>query len=119
MEQNTLNKTVKSNAKKTDSSAIRFDKAFMKAILKIVDKANKKPFGRKVKPKNILVNMLALLDENLVNKVIKLSQEDSLTHKDRKELYIKKNLSKFGGSIEEMEVKMMEFFDGYLSQNPV
>ncbi|MBT4792675.1 MAG: hypothetical protein HON90_13965 [Halobacteriovoraceae bacterium] len=119
MEQNTLNKTVKTNTKKTDSSAIRFDKAFMKTISKIVDKANKKQFGRKVKPKTILVNMLSLLDENLIDKVIKMSQENSLTHKDKKELFLKENLSKFSGSAEEMEAKMMEHFKGYLSQNPV
>jgi hypothetical protein len=119
MEQNTTNKTVKTTTKKTDSVAIRFDKAFMKQVSKIVDKANKKPYGRKIKPKAIIVNLLGLIDENLLDKVIKKSQQESLTIKDKKDKFIKENLAKFGGSVEEMETKMMEHFMGYLSQNQV
>jgi len=117
MEQNTANKTSKSTAKKADSTAIRFDKVFMKQVSKLVDKANKKQFGRKVKPKNLLVNLLNLADDNLIKNVIKKSQEDSLSHSDKRELFLKKHMEKFSGSKEDFEEKMMELMSGFLSQN--
>lgn len=119
MEQNTENKTVKNATKKTDSTAIRFDKAFMKQISKLVDKANKKQFGRKVKPKSILVNLLKMAEPSLLENVVKKSQEESLSHNDKRELYLKERISKFSGSKEQLESKMMEVFDQYLSQYPV
>jgi len=119
MEQNTVTKTAKTNTKKADSVAIRFDKAFMKQVSKIVDKANKKQYGRKVKPKTVLVNLLSLVDESLIEKVIKKSQQESLTLKDKKDKFIKDNLAKFNGTKDEMEEKMMEYFEGFLSQNQV
>ena len=45
MEQN--KSIAKSN--KNESTSIRFDKAFVKKLSKIVDKANKKAFGKKKK----------------------------------------------------------------------
>jgi len=84
---------------------------------KLVDKANKKQFGRKVKPKNLLVNLLNLADDNLIENVIKKSQEDSLSHSDKRELFLKKHMEKFSGSKEDFEEKMMELMSGFLSQN--
>lgn len=117
MEQNTASKTSKSTAKKADSTAIRFDKAFMKQVSKLVDKANKKQFGRKVKPKNLLVNLLNLADDNLIENVIKKAQEDSLSHSDKRELFLKEHMEKFSGSKEDFEEKMMELMSRFLSQN--
>ncbi len=119
MEQNNTSKPIKKAVKKTDSTAIRFDKAFMRQIARLVDRANKKPFGRKVKPKAILENLLKYADEKLLENVVKQAQEDSLTHTDKRELFLKEKLSKFSGSKEQLELKMMEVFDQYLSQNPV
>lgn len=118
MEQNTANKTSKPTAKKADSTAIRFDKAFMKQVTKLVDKANKKQFGRKVKPKNVLVNLLNLADDNLIEKVITKSQEESLTNKDQYALFLKENLSKFQGTKEEFDEKMRQLMASFLSQKP-
>ena len=118
MEQNTENKTIKAPTKKNDTTAIRFDKAFMRQVTKLVDKANKKQFGRKVKPKMFLVNLLGLADEKLIEKVIQKSQEESLSVNDKKEMYMKENLTKFKGTKEEFEQKMMELMTGFLSQNP-
>ena len=119
MEQNNTSKPIKKTAKKTDSTAIRFDKTFMRQIARLVDRANKKPFGRKVKPKTILENLLKFADEKLLENVVKQAQEDSLTHTDKRELFLKEKLSNFSGSKEQLELKMMEVFDQYLSQNPV
>lgn len=117
MEQNIENKTPKSNQKKVESTAIRFDKAFMKQVTRLVDKANKKQFGRKVKPKTILINLLSLADDRLIEKTIKKSQDESLTLSDRKEMFMKEHLGKFKGSKEEFEQKMMELMSGFLTQN--
>lgn len=118
MEQTSTTKQTKKVTKKNDSSAIRFDKTFMRQIARLVEKANKKPFGRKVKPKAILENLLKLADENLLDKVIKQAQDDSLSHSDKREIFLKDKLSNFSGSKEDLEMKMMEVFDQYLSQNP-
>ena len=118
MEQNIENKTPKTTQKKNDSTAIRFDKVFMRQVTKLVDKANKKQFGRKVKPKAILVNLLNLADEKLLEKTIQKSQEESLTQSDRKEMFMKENLGRFKGNKEEFEQKMMELMSGFLSQSP-
>lgn len=117
MEQNIENKVPKTSHKKNDSTAIRFDKAFMRQVTKLVDKANKKQFGRKVKPKAILVNLLNLADEKLLEKTIQKSQEESLTQNDRKEMFMRENIAKFKGNKEEFEQKMMELMSGFLSQN--
>lgn len=118
MEQNTINKSTNTTIKKTESVAIRFDKSFMKQISKIVDKANKKQYGRKIKAKSIIVNTFSILDEKLIDKVIKKSQEESLSANDKKDMYMKENLTKFKGSKEEFEQKMMELMTGFLSQSP-
>jgi len=118
MEQNTINKSTNTTSKKTESVAIRFDKSFMKQISKIVDKANKKQYGRKIKAKSIIVNTISILDEKLIDKVIKKSQEESLSANDKKDMYMKENLTKFKGSKEEFEQKMMELMTGFLSQSP-
>lgn len=117
MEQNTTTKNVNKNLKKNDSSAIRFDKVFIKQVSRLVEKANKKQFGKKIKSKAILENLLKLADEKLIEHVIKQSQEESLTHNDKKEIFLKEKLSNFSGSKEQLELKMMEIFDQYLSQN--
>lgn len=119
MEQNIENKNTKTISKKVSSGTIRFEKGFMKDINKLVDKANKKEFGRKIKPKVILINLLKLATPQLLDEVVKRSQEDSLSHNDKRELFIKEKMSKFRGSKEQLEAKMMEVFDQYLSQNPV
>jgi hypothetical protein len=110
MEQN------KSNTKsaKNESTSIRFDKAFVKKLSKIVDKANKKAFGKKIYPKDIIINLFQLSDEPTLQKAIKKSQDESLTHKDKKELFIKESAAKFGGSPEQVEAKMMELMNNYL-----
>lgn len=113
MEQN--KSIAKSN--KNESTSIRFDKAFVKELSKIVDKANKKAFGKKIYPKDIIINLFELSDEAIVQKAIKKSQEESLTHKDKRELFIKESAAKFGGSPEQVEAKMMELMNSYLSQN--
>ena len=118
MEQNTENKTIKAPKKKNDTTAIRFDKAFMRQVTKLVDKANKKQFGRKVKPKNMIVNLLRLADENLIEKVVKKSQEESLTNKDQDAIFLKENLGKFSGTKEEFDQKMRQLMASFLSQNP-
>jgi hypothetical protein len=110
MEQNSTNKVQKSNAKKHESVAIRFDKAFIKQINRLVDKANKKQFGRKIKSKNIITSLFEISETILIEKAIERSQQKSLTHKDDKEKFLKEQVSKLGGTVESIEKKMMELF---------
>jgi hypothetical protein len=104
----------KTKANENESTSIRFDKSFIKKLAKIVDKANKKSFGKKIYAKDIIAKIFEISDEVIVQKVIKESQEDSLSHKDKRELFLKENASKFGGSIEQMEQKMMELLQGHI-----
>ena len=71
-----------------------------------------KAFGKKIYPKDIIINLFELSDEAIVQKAIKKSQEESLTHKDKRELFIKESAAKFGGSPEQVEAKMMELMNG-------
>ena len=84
-----------------------------------MEKANKKPFGEKIKSRAILENLFNLADEKLLENVIKKAQEESLSHCDKREVFINEKLSKFNGSKEKLELKMMEVFDQYLSQNQI
>lgn len=110
MEQTNTAKQPKNVAKKSDSSAIRFDKTFMRQVTRLVERANKKPFGRKVKPKNIITLLMSMVDETLLDKVIRQAQEESLTHKDKKLQFAKEIQSKVGGSLEQIEQEMMEMY---------
>lgn len=63
MEQdNSIANPVKRVSKKHGSSAIYFDRDFMKKILRLTEKTNKKSFGRKVKSKDTLEKLLQLVD---------------------------------------------------------
>ncbi len=124
MEQNHISKKrepkpalAKKTPKRRDSFGIRFNKEFMKKISKLVDRANKKPFGKKVVPRAIIENLLHLADDKLLDNIIKKSQEESLSHNDKREIFLKEKLSQFSGSKEQLELKMMEVFNQYLSQN--
>ena len=124
MEQNNLSRPIEPKAeparkapKKSDSFTVRFDKSFMKKVSRLVDRANKKPFGRKIRPRVILETLLGLADEKLLESVVKKAQEDSLSHNDKKEAFLKEKLSKFGGSKEQLELKMMALLNQHLSQN--
>ncbi len=117
IEQDNILNPVRKVTKKSESSMIRFHRSFMRKISKLVDRANKKPFGRKVKPGDILENLFHLADDSLLAKTVKKTQEDSLSHSDKREVFLMEKLSKFNGSKEQLELKMMEVFDQYLSQN--
>ncbi len=117
MEQTNTQKPVRKTTKKSDSSAIRFDKTFMRQIARLVDRANKKQFGRKIKAKDIIKTLFTLADESIIEKVVKSTQEDSLTLENKKEIFMRENLSKFEGNKEDFEQKMMELMSGFLSQN--
>lgn len=119
MEQKIDNKKTTPTAKKVDSTSVRFDKAFMKKVQRFVDKANRKQFGKKVRVNNFFVNLLNLADESLIEKVIKKSQDESLRLDDRKDINFKNNLSKFGGSRQKYEEKLMELMDKFVAENPV
>lgn len=107
----------KTKTNKNESTSIRFDKNFIKKLAKVVDKANKKPFGKKIYAKDILVNLFEVTNDDTIQKVIAKCQEDSLTHKDKKELFIKQSAAKLGGSPELVEEKMMELMKNFLSQS--
>ncbi len=117
MEQNNISRPVKKVSKKSDSSTVHFNRDFMRKVSRLVERANKKSFGRKVKPRAILENLFHLADEKLLERVVKKAQEDSLSHNDKREAFLKERLTKFNGSREKMELKMMEIFDQYLLQN--
>ena len=117
MEQNNSQKPVKKVQKKWDYSTVHLNRDFMKKVLRLVERANKKSFGKKVNSKMILENLFYLADEKLLEKVVKKTQEDSLSHNDKREAFFKERLSQFKGSKEQMELKMMEIFDRYLSEN--
>lgn len=126
MKQNSISEPIESELgpvrkvpKKRGFSAVRFDRDFMKKVSRLAEKANKKPLGRKVTPKAILENLLYLADDSLLERVVKKAQEDSLSHSDKRESFLKDRLAKFNGSKEQLELKMMEIFDQYLSQNSV
>lgn len=113
MEQN--KSTTKTN--KNESTSIRFDKVFVKKISKLVDKANKKTFGKKVYPKDIISKLFELSDESMIQKAVNESQEDSITHKDRKKMFLKEFASKVSGGVEALESEMMELLKQKYSQN--
>ncbi len=117
MEQSNISTPIRKAPKKSDSSTIRCHRSFMRKVSKLVDRANKKSFGRKVKTGGILENLLYLADEKFLEKVITKAQEDSMSHNDRREVFLRKKLTQFHGSKEQLELKMMEVFDQYLSQN--
>ena len=119
MEQHNTPTSVRKVTKKGDSSSVRFSKNFMKKVSKIVDRANRKSFGRRVKPNMILESLFNLADEKLLEASVKKAQEDSLSHSDKREAFLKEKLSKFSGSKEQLELKMMEVFDQYLSQDQI
>lgn len=111
------NTTRKVLSKRSEPTTIRFNRVFMKQIGKLVDKANKKQFGRKIRPGAIVENIFKLIDESLIDKAIKKTQEESLRPKDKKEIFLKENLGKFKGTKEEFEEKMMELMGVFISQN--
>ncbi len=117
MEQDNILKPARKASKKSDSSAIRFHRDFMRKVSKLVDRANKKSFGKTMRPGAILENLLHLADDKLLEEVVKKTQEDSLSHNDKREVFLREKLTKFNGSKEQLELKMMEVFDQYLSQN--
>ena len=116
MEQDNIKKS-KKTAKKNDFLTVRFGRDFMRKVSKLVERANRKPFGRKVRARMILESLFSLADEKLLEGAVKKAQEDSLSHTDKREAFLKEKLSKFGGSREQLERKMMEVFDQHLSQN--
>lgn len=116
MKQAEATKTLKKANKSNNLMAIRFNNPFIAKLKKLVDRANKKSYGRKVKPSHIITQLFFLSDEVLKEKVIKQAQEESLTLKNREELFEKENLNKFGGSKEEFNEKMRELMGVHLSQ---
>ena len=117
MEQSKIPTSVRKVTKKNDSSSVRFSKDFMKKVSKLVDRANRKSFGKRVKLKMILESLFNLADEKLLEDSVKKAQENSLSHSDKREAFLKERLSTFNGSKEQLELKMMEVFDQHLSQN--
>ncbi len=117
MEQNNIQKPVKKVSKKVDYSTVRLNRDFVRQVSRLAEKANKKRFGRRVRPKDILESLFRLADESLMEKAIKKAQENSLSLDDKREAFIRERLPKFNGSKEQMELKMMEIFDQYLSEN--
>lgn len=112
MEINVENKLTKQ--KSTIPSAIRLDRPIMRQLMKLVERSNRKQFGRKIKTKSFLQNLINLVDDELIDKTIKRSQEESLTHSDRQEISFRRNLSLFAGSKDKYEEKLMELMDNYL-----
>ena len=117
MKQNNTPKPLKKVSKKVDYSTVHLNRDFMRQVSRLAEKANKKSFGKKVSSKMILESLFSLADEKFLEKVIKKAQENSLSLNDRREIFFKERLSKFNGSKEQMELKMMEIFDQYLLQN--
>lgn len=119
MEKKTVEKKIEKETKpsKTLSTQnLRVDKIFVKKLQRIVEKANKKEFGARITPKDVLAQFLELSDTKLIERVIRKVQDDSLSHDDKKKLFIKSNATKFGGSKEKLEQKMMELMEGFLTQ---
>ena len=117
MEQSKTTKPVKRVSKRKSYSVARLSKDFMRSVSRLAEKANRKRFGRRIRPKDILESLFSLADEKLLEKAIKKAQENSLSLGDRREAFLKERLSQFNGSKEQMELKMMEIFDQYLSEN--
>ena len=65
-----------------------------------------------------MVNLFEMADEKLIEKAIKKAQDDSLSQRDRQELFIKENVGKFGGNRAQFEAKMQELMEGFLLQKP-
>ena len=114
MEQSVSNVVARSKQIKRASSSIRFGHQFIKQVKRVVDKANKKDLGRKVKLNSVLEEVFNQADEALIEKVIKICQEKSLSSEDKKTNFIKEKLSKFKGTREEFDQKMMELMEEYL-----
>ena len=114
-----LGQTLLKIGKKRNLSIIGLSRNTKKFQIDFLSIPNLLHILRKIKPKVILINLLKLATPQLLDEVVKRSQEDSLSHNDKRELFIKEKMSKFRGSKEQLEAKMMEVFDQYLSQNPV
>jgi len=77
--------TVSDNAAQPKSGPIRVNAKTREKIEKLLEKANAKPFGRKIKASHLLEMSLSLVKIEQ----IKLLQEQSLSNSDRLEMLIK------------------------------
>ncbi len=75
----TSKKEQKQNTKKNNISAIRVSKATGKLAQQVSDKANDKPFGKRVKLDRIVAKALSKLTQDDIKEL----QENSLSNQDR------------------------------------
>ena len=117
MEQSVSNNVVRPQIAKRASSSIRFNTQFIRKVKRVVDKANRKDLGRKIKLNDVLEQFFLQADEDLIQKVITICQENSLNAEDKKTKFIKEKLSKFNGTRQEFDFKMMELMENFLESN--
>ena len=117
MKQKKLEKEEGVKVRSSDKKCVYFDKEFSKKITRLVEMANKKTLGRKIRIKDFIIMLLDTARSDLIEEVIRKVQDNSLSVVDKRELFIKENLNRFGGNRDEMEKMMMKLMDGYLSQN--
>ena len=92
MEQNTTQKTSKSSSKKVNTIGIRVDKNTKRQIARILDKINKKQFGKRVKTNQLISLALNLVTEEHYKQL----QEQSLSNADKLEQKYRKFVSENG-----------------------
>ena len=114
MEQKKLEIVAKVKEKKKDYGIIRVDQALLKRVKRLVDKANKKSLGKRVKARDILANLLDVVGEEVIGKAIKIAQEKSLSFKEKQEAFVKANMGRFKGDREQFERKMVELMGDFL-----
>ena len=84
-------KQIKTKTKKNELAGIRVSKETRRELIRLVDKINKKQFGRKVKASEVIATCIKLISE----KEIEILQQSTLSNADKFEMeyrdYIREN----------------------------
>lgn len=91
METSENKKQIKSNSKKLNTAGIRVNKDTRRDLARLVEKVNKKQFGKKVKISEVIALAITLIGEKHIQEL----QQFSLTNADKIEMqykdYIRQN----------------------------
>lgn len=95
---------VKPVKKKSNYSAVRVSSGTQKQLTKILQKANKKAFGTKVKSDSLIALALTKIDDSDIKKL----QENTISQRDRFEMYFQEISKKNGISREDFYKQILE-----------
>ena len=113
MEQSDNKKVTTAASKKLNTTGIRVDKDTRRIIARILDKLNKKQFGKRVKANQLIALAIGLLNDDHYKQL----QKQSLSNADKLEMQFKEYVRQHGSiSKDEFLGKLHELFIGQMSQ---